>query len=50
MAQDLKTKFVAAEKLIQENRVQVPETLKMKLYGLAKQAKEGDCRMPQPPE
>lgn len=49
MAQELKTKFVAAEKLIQENRVQVPESLKMKLYGLAKQAKEGDCRMPQPP-
>jgi len=49
MAQELKSKFIAAEKLVNENRVQVPESLKMKLYGLAKHAKEGDCKMPQPP-
>jgi len=49
MAQELKTKFFNAEKLVNESRVQVPESLKMKLYGLSKQAKEGDCRMPQPP-
>lgn len=48
--QELKTKFAIAEKLVNENRVQVPENFKMKLYGLSKQAKEGDCRMPQPPE
>ncbi len=45
----MKANFFNAEKLVNESRVQVPETLKMKLYGLAKQAKEGDCKMPQPP-
>ena len=25
------------------------EPVKMKLYGLLKQSKEGDCRMPMPP-
>lgn len=38
-----------AEKIFQECSDQVPDNLKMKLYGLAKQAKEGDCRMPMPP-
>lgn len=47
---DLKTQFLAAEASVNENRVQVPETVRMKLYGLAKQVKEGDCRMPKPPE
>jgi hypothetical protein len=49
MSQEMKANFFNAEKLVNESRVQVPETLKMKLYGLAKQAKEGDCKMPQPP-
>lgn len=49
-AQDLKSKFDIAEKLVNENQVQVPQNFKMKLYGLSKQAKEGDCRIPQPPE
>lgn len=47
--QDLKNQFVQAEVQVNEAKVQVPESLKMKLYGLAKQAKEGDCKMPQPP-
>lgn len=49
MSQDLKAQFLQAEKQVSEGKAQIPETLKMKLYGLAKQAKEGDCRMPQPP-
>ncbi len=47
--QDLKNQFLHSESLVNDNRVQVPESFKMKLYGLAKQIKEGDCRMPQPP-
>jgi hypothetical protein len=49
-AEDLKARFLIAEKLVNESQVQVPQNLKMKLYGLLKQAKEGDCRMAQPPE
>jgi acyl-CoA-binding protein len=48
--QDLKNQFLQAETLVNDSKVQVPESLKMKLYGLAKQAKEGDCKMPQPPQ
>jgi acyl-CoA-binding protein len=47
--QELKNQFLQSEQMVNENRVQVPESLKMKLYGLGKQIKEGDCRMPQPP-
>ncbi len=47
--EDLKSKFLNAESLVNDNKVQVPETIKMKLYGLGKQIKEGDCKMPQPP-
>ncbi len=47
---DSRTQFLTAEASVNENRVQVPENIRMKLYGLAKQIKEGDCRMPKPPE
>lgn len=49
MVQELKNKYFNAEGLVAENKVLVPESLKMKLYGLSKQVKEGDCKMPQPP-
>jgi acyl-CoA-binding protein len=49
MALSLHERFTNAEKIFQECKDNVPENLKMKLYGLSKQAKEGDCRMPQPP-
>ena len=49
MSQDLKTQYLSAEAQVNDNRVQVPETIRMKLYGLSKQIKEGDCKMPQPP-
>jgi acyl-CoA-binding protein len=48
--QDLKTQFLTAEASVSDNKVQAPESIRMKLYGLAKQIKEGDCRMPKPPE
>eukprot|EP01040_Poterioochromonas_malhamensis_P025805 gene25805-32277_t len=47
---DSRTQFLTAEASVNENRVQVPENIRMKLYGLAKQIKEGDCRMPKPPD
>lgn len=47
--QSLNERFTNAERILQECRDNVPENLKMKLYGLSKQAKEGDCRMPMPP-
>lgn len=47
--QSLSERFTNAERILQECRDNVPENLKMKLYGLSKQAKEGDCRMPMPP-
>lgn len=49
MMLSLHERFMNAEKIFQECSDQVPDNLKMKLYGLAKQAKEGDCRMPMPP-
>lgn len=45
----LHERFVNAEKILQEYQDKIPDNLKMKLYGLNKQAKEGDCRMPMPP-
>jgi acyl-CoA-binding protein len=49
MMLSLHERFVNAEKIFQECKDRVPENLTMKLYGLSKQAKEGDCRMPMPP-
>lgn len=46
---ELKNKFLKCEALVNESKVQVPESLKYKLYGLAKQVVVGDCKMPQPP-
>lgn len=45
----LKNQFLRAEGLVNEGKVQVPESLKYKLYGLSKQVVVGDCKMPQPP-
>lgn len=45
----LKNQFLKAEAQVNEGRVQVPESLKYKLYGLGKQVVVGDCKMPQPP-
>lgn len=45
----LHERFANAERHLQDARDNIPENLKMKLYGLSKQAKEGDCRMPMPP-
>ena len=47
--QSLHERFNNAERILQECRDNIPENLRMKLYGLSKQAKEGDCRMPMPP-
>jgi acyl-CoA-binding protein len=46
---NLKNQFIKAEALVNEGKVQVPETIKYKLYGLGKQVVVGDCKMPQPP-
>lgn len=45
----LKHQFLKAEAAVNEGRVQVPESLKYKLYGMGKQIVVGDCTMPQPP-
>jgi hypothetical protein len=45
----LKNQFLKAEAMVTESRLQVPESLKYKLYGLGKQVVVGDCKMPQPP-
>jgi hypothetical protein len=45
----LHEKFVLAEKSLNESTANIPDNLRLKLYGLSKQAKEGDCRMPMPP-
>lgn len=45
----LKNQFLKAEALVNEGRVQVPESLKYKLYGIGKQIVNGDCKMQQPP-
>lgn len=45
----LKDKFLEAEGFLSQAKLQMPETVKLKLYGLSKQIKEGDCKMPQPP-
>lgn len=47
--QSLKDKYLSAESYFNVHREEVSESLKLKLYGLSKQAKEGDCRMPEPP-
>lgn len=45
---ELKDKFLEAEAFL-ATKPQMTETLKLRLYGLTKQIKEGDCKMPQPP-
>jgi acyl-CoA-binding protein len=45
----LKEKFLEAEGYLAQSKVQMSETIKLRLYGLTKQIKEGDCKMPQPP-
>lgn len=45
----LKDRFLEAEGFLSANKIQMTEALKLKLYGLSKQIKEGDCKMPQPP-
>lgn len=45
----LHERYVNAEVFYNANKHRVPENLKYKIYGLSKQAKEGDCRMPMPP-
>jgi len=49
MTQEVAAKFAKAERIVRKNRVEVLENLKWKLYGLAKQATEGDCKAPKPP-
>lgn len=46
---NLKDKFLDAEGFLAQNKIQMSETAKLRLYGLTKQIKEGDCKMPQPP-
>jgi hypothetical protein len=45
----LKEKFLEAEGFLSQSKIQMSETIKLRLYGLTKQIKEGDCKMPQPP-
>jgi acyl-CoA-binding protein len=42
-------RFLQAEKNCEDSDQSIPENLKMRLYGLKKQAREGDCKMPMPP-
>jgi len=46
---ELIEKYLSAEKDVEKDRVIVPEELKMTIYALAKQIREGDCNKPKPP-
>lgn len=46
---DLKAQFSLAEAYLKENKVSLSDDIRGRLYGLSKQAIEGDCKMPCPP-
>lgn len=46
---EVKRKFIEAETEVKDEIFIVPEELKMTLYALGKQIREGDCNKPKPP-
>ena len=49
MSSNMKAQFLQAEAKMQANPTELAPVKKMRLYGLVKQVKEGDCKMPMPP-
>lgn len=44
-----KADFARADEAFRQELLPVTDVQRMKLYGLSKQAKEGDCTLPMPP-
>lgn len=45
---ELKEKFSYCEALINEKKVHVPESVEMRIYGLRKQIRQGECTEAKP--